>query len=99
MFFFRGIITAIFRFVGFFTVDTEADATYLGVNPQIYTLVEPNAYFISSCLPGMRPLARRVFNESGLAIIIYKRYRRLTSGSNTTQYDGSGVSLDVPRGS
>ncbi|KAJ3579325.1 hypothetical protein NPX13_g1240 [Xylaria arbuscula] len=94
-----GIITAILRFVGFFTVDLESDPTYLGVDTQIYTLVEPNAYFICSCLPGMRPLLRRIFDDSGLFNTINRYYHSITSDSKTTQRDLDGICLDVPRGS
>ncbi|KAI0414769.1 hypothetical protein F5X98DRAFT_239507 [Xylaria grammica] len=78
-------------------VDLGSDPTYLGVNTQIYTLVEPNAYFICSCLPGMHPLVRRVFNESGLFNVVNKYYHSITSEPKTTRYELSGISLDVPR--
>ncbi|KAI1108349.1 hypothetical protein F5Y14DRAFT_92894 [Nemania sp. NC0429] len=61
-----GIITAIIRFVGFFSTDFAQDFTYFGIKMFIYTIVEPCAYFICSCLPGMRPLLRTVYTRSGL---------------------------------
>lgn len=49
------------RFVGFYDSDLESDLWYLGINTTILTFVEPSAYFICSCLPGMRPLVRAVY--------------------------------------
>ncbi|KAI0875575.1 hypothetical protein GGS24DRAFT_454658 [Hypoxylon argillaceum] len=47
----------------------------------------------------MRPLLRRVFEESGLSNTINRYYHSITSDSKTTQHDLSGICLDVPRGS
>ncbi|GAW14705.1 hypothetical protein ANO14919_041080 [Xylariales sp. No.14919] len=93
-----GIITAILRLVGFFTLDLFSDPTFFGVETQILTLVEPNAYFICSCLPGMRPLVRTVFEKSGLTTTVSRYYHSMRTGSRTTRHDQSGISLEVPRG-
>lgn len=42
----------------------------------IYTTMEPCAYFVCSCLPGTRPLARLVYYKSGLRDLIRSRYRQ-----------------------
>ncbi|KAI0970238.1 hypothetical protein F4678DRAFT_134042 [Xylaria arbuscula] len=72
-----GIITAILRFVGFFMVDLEADPTYFGVETQIYTTVEPSAYFICSCLPGMRPLLRKISHSKSVKNMMNTFHRSL----------------------
>lgn len=59
----RGIVAAIIRLVGFYMTDLEKDLTFLGLNTLIYTLVEPNAYFICSCLPSIRPLLIAMFRN------------------------------------
>ncbi|KAK2596435.1 hypothetical protein N8I77_013325 [Diaporthe amygdali] len=51
-----GIITSVIRFVGFYESNLESDLWLLGVKTTIYTMIEPSAYFICSCLPGMSPL-------------------------------------------
>ncbi|KAH8885978.1 hypothetical protein GQ53DRAFT_845118 [Thozetella sp. PMI_491] len=75
-----GIITAVIRFVGFYTVDLESDLTYLGVDTNLYTIIEPCAYFICSCLPGIRPLVRAVYMKTGVLATGKSRSTK-TSGS------------------
>ncbi|KAK4183165.1 hypothetical protein QBC35DRAFT_508565 [Podospora australis] len=76
-----GLVTSIVRFVGFYTIDLESDPTYLSIDTQIWTLVEPCAYFICSCLPGTRPLVRAVYRKSGLATFVGNTTRRYQYGS------------------
>jgi hypothetical protein len=57
----REIITAIIRFVAFIRLDPASDPTFLSVNTMIYSIIETAAYFICSCLPGIRPLVRAIY--------------------------------------
>ncbi|KAJ2997444.1 hypothetical protein NUW58_g650 [Xylaria curta] len=50
-----GLITAIIRLVEFYATDLS-DRTFNGTNTLTWTAVEPGAYFISSCFPGLRAL-------------------------------------------
>ncbi|RYP41691.1 hypothetical protein DL767_000896 [Monosporascus sp. MG133] len=84
-----GIITAIIRFVGFYTVDLLSDPTYLSIDTMTYTVLEPGAYFICSCLPGIKPLIRALCRKSGL------------TGSSSRPSKGSSSAtngLDIPLG-
>lgn len=51
------------RFVGFYDSDLESDLWYREIKTAILTFVEPSAYFICSCLPGMRPLVRAIYKR------------------------------------
>ncbi|OTA59690.1 hypothetical protein K449DRAFT_435947 [Hypoxylon sp. EC38] len=85
-----GIITSILRFIGFYTVDLESDPTYFISNTHIYSIIEPNAYFICSCLPGTRPWILWIYGKAGLGAIINRFYGNMSSGPATTtpsQYD------------
>ncbi|KAL9115409.1 MAG: hypothetical protein Q9227_000730 [Pyrenula ochraceoflavens] len=66
-----GIITAIIRFVHFYTEDLFSDFTFVGADTETWTVVEPGAYFLCACLPGLRPILRLI-EESAL-------YSRLVS--------------------
>ncbi|KAI1408935.1 hypothetical protein F5Y13DRAFT_193762 [Hypoxylon sp. FL1857] len=94
-----GIIAAIARFVEFYTVDFESDPTYLGIDPEIYTVIEPNAYFICSCLPGIRPLVREMYMRSGLGSVISKIYQSSSSASKGLRLGDYNIPLGNPRGS
>lgn len=74
----RGVITAIIRFVVFYTVDLPSDLTYLITDAMTVSVIEPGAYFICSCLPGICPLMR----------VLYKKMR--TSNSGRGSDGGSG---------
>ncbi|RYP20591.1 hypothetical protein DL767_009416 [Monosporascus sp. MG133] len=56
-----GIITAIIRFVSFYTIDLESDPTWYTTDLFTYTMIEPCAYFMCSCFPFLRPLVRVVY--------------------------------------
>jgi hypothetical protein len=58
---FRGIVTAVIRFVSFFRIDLESDPTWYAPNLFSYTVVEPSAYLMCSCFPSLRPLLRVVY--------------------------------------
>ncbi|KAI1483326.1 hypothetical protein F4774DRAFT_426506 [Daldinia eschscholtzii] len=58
-----GIITAIARFVKYMEEDWTSDPTYGTVTSLVLGIIEPNAYFICSCLPGMRPLMRGLYQK------------------------------------
>ncbi|KAI9154919.1 Satratoxin biosynthesis SC12 cluster protein [Paramyrothecium foliicola] len=79
-----GLITSIVRFVGFFTVDLEADLTYHTADTMIYTLIETSAYFICSCLPGIRPLARALYKKAGFSTLGTKEGSSHPSRSHQT---------------
>lgn len=86
---YRGIVGSLIRFVEFFTIDFASDLTYLGVWTMIYTTMEPCAYFVCSCLPGTRPLARSVYHKSGLRDTIRSRYQG--RGTSNRIYDLSPI--------
>ncbi|KAF2469064.1 uncharacterized protein BDR25DRAFT_230040 [Lindgomyces ingoldianus] len=65
-----GIIAALIRFVGFFTVDLNRDPTYYGVTTMLLSIAEPGAYFICSTLPYIRPLATKFYKRSGMATVV-----------------------------
>lgn len=58
---FRGIITAIIRFVSFYTIPLESDPTWYAPILFTYTIIEPSAYFICCCFPFLRPLGGLVY--------------------------------------
>lgn len=92
---------AIVRFVGFYTTDLEADLTYKGVNTMIYTELEPAAYFICSCLPGMRPLARGIYSKSGLQTFVSSRFKSYGDSSGTShpsKVPSNDITLNSMRG-
>lgn len=86
----RGIVGSLIRFVEFFTIDFASDLTYLGVWTMIFTTMEPCSYFVCSCLPGTRPLARRIYHMSGLRDAVMSRYGKKKTSSNDI-YDLSAV--------
>ena len=57
----RGIITAIIRCVSFYTIDLESDPTWYAPTLFSYTVIEPSAYFMCSCITSLRPLLRAVY--------------------------------------
>lgn len=62
----------------------------------IYTTMEPCAYFVCACLPGIRPLARALYHKSGLRDTIRSRYLTTGKGGGSSKrgaaYDLSAVS-------
>ncbi|KAI1170394.1 hypothetical protein F4777DRAFT_569313 [Nemania sp. FL0916] len=88
-----GIITAIIRFVGFFQVDLEADPTYFGVDTQIYTTLEPCAYFVCSCLPGMRPLLREISHSCQHFLSLLSKRKKHGKYDDILSVDGKGEFL------
>lgn len=64
------------------TIDFGSDLTYLGVWTMLYTTMEPCAYFVCSCLPGTRPLARAVYHKSGLRDRLTSPQRKRKTASN-----------------
>lgn len=83
----RGIIGGFVRFIIFFKLDFAADLTYLGAWAMIITTMEPCAYFVCSCLPGIRPLARTVYYKSGLRDSIKSYYGNSKTTSNNRLCD------------
>ncbi|KAI1387437.1 uncharacterized protein F4822DRAFT_430185 [Hypoxylon trugodes] len=73
-----GIITSVIRFVGFYLADLPSDVTWYTVNTSIYTIIEVAAYFVCSCLPGIRPLVRLLYKKLDLSILT----SRVTKSSN-----------------
>lgn len=71
---YRGIIGLLLRFIKFFTINFSSDLSYRGIWTMIFTTMEECACFVCSCLPGTRPLVRRVYHESGLREIVRSRY-------------------------
>ncbi|KAJ4404936.1 hypothetical protein N0V82_010406 [Gnomoniopsis sp. IMI 355080] len=64
--------------------DFNDDFTYLGVYTMIYTEAEACAYFICSCLPGIRPLVRSLYHKSGLNSALSTSYEK--GGSTSDKY-------------
>lgn len=58
-----GIVTSTVRFARFYTTDLLADPTYLGVDTQTWTIIEPGAYFLCACLPGIQPVLRLIYEN------------------------------------
>ncbi|KAH8702538.1 hypothetical protein BGW36DRAFT_424810 [Talaromyces proteolyticus] len=87
-----GIVTSIIRFVGFYTTDLMSDLTYLGIDTMVYTLIEPSAYFICSCLLGIRPLIVTLFKKSRLSTAISNRYASFGVSSSKRRYELSDFS-------
>ncbi|KAI1654854.1 hypothetical protein F4813DRAFT_197837 [Daldinia decipiens] len=58
-----GLITAIARFVEYLKPDWMTDPMYAGNKPIILGIIEAHTYFICSCLPEMRPLARGIYRK------------------------------------
>jgi hypothetical protein len=85
-------VTAIIRFVGFYTTDLMSDLTYLGIDTMVYTLIEPSAYFICSCLPGIRPLIVTLFKKSRLSTATSNRHVTLSTSSLKRRYELSDFS-------
>ncbi|KAL1882972.1 hypothetical protein Daus18300_000610 [Diaporthe australafricana] len=85
-----GIVGSLIRFVEFFTIDFASDLTYLGVWTMIFTTMEPCSYFVCSCLPGTRPLARQIYHKTGLRDAVMSRYKK-SKGSSNNMYDLSPV--------
>lgn len=42
-----------------------SDPTYVAVTTQMYCAIEASAYFICSCLPGLRPLVVKAYRKFG----------------------------------
>lgn len=70
------------------------DLTYRGTNTMIYSLVEPAAYFICSCLPGIRPLLVAVLKKLGFNRVTGKYCGSLSTWKSQRQrhYELSGFS-------
>lgn len=78
-----GIITAIIRFVQYFTRDLFADPLWYGTDLEIWTVIEPGAYFICACLPGLRPLIRLTGQSSWYSSFV-NWLQRHRSGARTS---------------
>ncbi|KAF2116794.1 hypothetical protein BDV96DRAFT_34975 [Lophiotrema nucula] len=55
-----GLVTAIIRFVGFFSEDMAADGTWTATRLMILSVMEPGFYLLASCLVCLKPLLARV---------------------------------------
>ena len=62
----RGLVTAILRFVTYFQVKFDQDATWKGVVYFMYAIIEPSIYLISACLLSCRSLVKYILHESRL---------------------------------
>lgn len=79
----RGLIAALVRFAEFYEIPLMTDLTYYGVETMIYTIVEPSAYFICSCLPGTRPLVRHIYRSYSSATIFSWKSDKRSSASRS----------------
>lgn len=71
----------------------------------IYTELEPAAYFICSCLPGMRPLARGMYARLGLQSFVSSRIKgssygrsSKSGGSRPSELQSNEITLNSMRG-
>ncbi|CAH0050768.1 unnamed protein product [Clonostachys solani] len=87
-----GIITSIIRFVGFYRTNVGTDVTNNGGTTVIYTALEVAAYFICSCLPGTRPLARAVYQGAGLGTYINSHFGTWDKSKGSSSHATSGNS-------
>jgi len=78
-----GLITAIVRFVNFWTADLGADPTWYAPDLFSFTIIEPSAYFMCSCFTCLRPLLRVVYREVRTKMDSY--YGTTTSKSSHTE--------------
>jgi hypothetical protein len=85
---FSGLITSIIRFVLFWNINGQSDATWAGVKLGLITVAEPGVYLIAACLPTYRHLFRSVKKHTGLST----GRSRSTYGRGTY---GSGKSRDI----
>uniref|UniRef100_A0A8H7N2Y7 Rhodopsin domain-containing protein n=2 Tax=Bionectria ochroleuca TaxID=29856 RepID=A0A8H7N2Y7_BIOOC len=87
-----GIITSIIRFVGFYRTNVGTDVTNNGGTTVIYTALEVAAYFICSCLPGTRPLARAIYQGAGLGTYINSHFGSWDKSKGSSSHATSGNS-------
>ncbi|KAF2490389.1 hypothetical protein BU16DRAFT_596458, partial [Lophium mytilinum] len=68
-----GVVTAIIRFVGFFTRDFAKDGTWTATRLIVLSIIEPGLYLIAACLVCLKPVVARVWDKSQLSSLLSKR--------------------------
>lgn len=74
------MITAIIRMVFFFTTDFFSDPTYIAATIMAWTMTEPGVYLIAACLPSLRPISGKGFQD----VAFSTAYSRLVGYSSRT---------------
>jgi hypothetical protein len=84
--------------VEFFTIDLFSDPTFKCIPTMTWTLVEPGVYFMAACMPTLRPLKRKVFNDFSFMSLITSTIGRISTRRSTSRgttrvssHDGSKV--------
>lgn len=83
-----GIVTGVIRFVHYYTQDLFSDALWFGADMEMWTVIEPGAYFICASLTGLRPLARFLGQSS-----LYRKVTRWTQRRQPRPQTQKGSSL------
>lgn len=60
-----GLVTSVLRFVIFTRGNAIKDGTWETTELMIWSIIEPNVYLISACLPAMRPILSLAFGDEG----------------------------------
>lgn len=90
-----GLITAIIRFVGFFTKDYSKDSTWTGTSLLYLSIIEPGLYFVAACLLSLRPLIKQIWENSPLTT---KSKSNKSTGTNSNAHIMQKMSFKVSQG-
>lgn len=88
--FYSGIVTSVLRFVAYQTTHLMSDLTYHGAKVELWTIVEPSAYFVCACLLGLRPIVRYVYKGSIMSTLVHRlglRSRKVANHAVTKSED------------
>lgn len=90
------MITAIIRFIEFFTTNLDPDPVLNGVESIIWTAIEPATYFVCSCLPSLRallgPIDRFFGRKPRLGTLLRSLQRTLVNSSEMAgNYNNPGI--------
>lgn len=88
-----GLVTSILRFVIFTRGNAIKDGTWSATELMIWSLIEPNIYLISACLPAMRPLLSLFFGDENSRLGSRRKYgsSRYKSNPNSSTGGSSGA--------
>lgn len=77
-----GLICSIVRFVSFLRTNANADLTWAASKLLAWTVAESGTYLIACCLPTYRPLAKLLWQKTGLHTMFSKRSRESAKGEH-----------------
>lgn len=83
-----GLVTSILRFVIFTRGSAIKDGTWSATELMIWSLIEPNVYLISACLPAMRPLLTLCFGDENSRLGTRRKYGSSRYNSNLKSSTG-----------